>query len=75
MIKLSQIEYKRYGKKGFMLPGRVFTTSAHEALAVLNKIDTMTASLKPVRAKVFVKPAEDRAVVTRIKSNNARVFL
>ena len=75
MIKLSQIEYKRYGKKGFMLPGRVFTTSALDALAVLNKIDTMTASLKHVYAKVFIKPSENQAVVTRIKSNNARVFL
>lgn len=75
MIKLNQIEYKKNGKKGFMLPGRVFTTSAHEALEVLNKIDTMTASLKPVYAKVFVKPSENQAVVTRIKSNNARVFL
>lgn len=75
MIKLSQIEYKRYGKKGFMLPGRVFTPSAHEALDVLNKIDKMTASLKPVYAKVFFKPAENQEVVTRIKSNNSRVFL
>lgn len=79
MIKLSQIRHNRSdGKKGFMLPGCRFTTSATEALDALNEMDYIASQLAVRRvtrvtsSKVYTN---DGALLVRRESNNNRLFL
>ena len=79
MIKLSQIRHNRPdGKKGFMLLGCRFTTSATEALDALNEMESIASQLTMSRAtrvaisKVYTN---DGAVLVRRESHNSRLFL
>lgn len=78
MIKLSKIEHKRFGKKGFMLPGRRFTTHAIEAMETLNRMDAITSQIEEARKHRVVSSktvTELGAEIVRRESKNKRFFL
>ena len=78
MIKLSKIEHKRFGKKGFMLPGRRFTLSTVDAIETLNRMDAITSQIEEARKHRVVSSktvTEIGAEIVRRESHNKRLFL
>ena len=76
MIKLDQITHKTRHKKTYVLPGCLHTDRPAHAIDMLNRIDALV-----IRTQIAIASRKTRtvsksgAVITRVKSDNNRLFL
>lgn len=76
MIKLNDITHETRHKKTYVLPGGVHTDRPFHAIDTLNRIDALI-----LRTQIAIASRKTRtvsksgAVITRVKSDNNRLFL